>query len=194
MILKLAESIKHWSAQRLSIFGRIHAARSYIGSKLWYLATMIPPQSKSLKRLTSMIWRFLSNNKNLDVLNPSNRYYSPWPKNVLIQPSLAGGLHVQDYESQLCATLAKWIFKLIDPRHLASWKSLPFYFFDDHFPGLGSSIFLANSIITESFGTDPDRWLSLLKCLAPFRILRLSSTDRFPLHFKRIIMVQSFHF
>jgi hypothetical protein len=37
MISKLAESIKHWSAQRLSIFGRIHAARSYIGSKSWYL-------------------------------------------------------------------------------------------------------------------------------------------------------------
>jgi hypothetical protein len=33
MISKLAESIKHWSAQRLSIFGRIHAARGYIGSK-----------------------------------------------------------------------------------------------------------------------------------------------------------------
>jgi hypothetical protein len=64
MISKLAESIKHWSAQRLSIFGRIHAARSYIGCNSWYLATMIPPQSKSLKRLTSNIWRFLSNNKN----------------------------------------------------------------------------------------------------------------------------------
>jgi hypothetical protein len=67
IISKLAESIKHWSAQRLSIFGRIHVARSYIGSKSWYLATMIRPQSKSLKRLTSMIWRFLSTNKNLDV-------------------------------------------------------------------------------------------------------------------------------
>jgi hypothetical protein len=81
---------------------------------------MIPPQSRSFKRMTSMIWRFLSTNKILDVLNPSNRYYSPWPKNVLIQPSLAGGFHVQDYESQLSATLAKWIFKLIDPRYLAS--------------------------------------------------------------------------
>jgi hypothetical protein len=71
-----------------------------------------------------MIWRFLSNNKNLDALHPSNRHYSPWPKNVLIQPSLAGGLHVQDYESQLCATLAKWIFKLIDPRHLAQFLEI----------------------------------------------------------------------
>jgi hypothetical protein len=51
----------------------------------------------------------------------------------------------------LSATLAKWIFKLIDPRHLASWKSLPFYFFNDHCPGLGSSIFLAAPIITKSF-------------------------------------------
>jgi hypothetical protein len=41
MIKKLSDSIKHWTAQHLSIFGRVHAARSYIGSKSWYLATMI---------------------------------------------------------------------------------------------------------------------------------------------------------
>lgn len=33
MVKNLADSIKHWTAQRLSIFGRVHAARSYIGSK-----------------------------------------------------------------------------------------------------------------------------------------------------------------
>jgi hypothetical protein len=158
MISKLAESMKHWSCQRLSIFGRIHAARNYIGSKTWYLATVIPPKSKCLKRLSAMIWKFLFNNKNLDIQDPSNRYYAPWPKTVLIQPSLAGGLHAQDFESQLCATLAKWIFKLVDPRHLASWKSFPFHFFDELFPGQGCSIFIADPIIVRSFGADPDRW------------------------------------
>jgi hypothetical protein len=46
MISKLAESIKHWSAQRLSIFGRIHAARSYIGSKSWYRSCNYDSSSK----------------------------------------------------------------------------------------------------------------------------------------------------
>jgi hypothetical protein len=50
MISKMATSIKHWTSQNLSVFGRIHAARSYVGSKSWYLATMIPPERKCLKR------------------------------------------------------------------------------------------------------------------------------------------------
>jgi hypothetical protein len=77
MIPKMAKSIQHWTFQNLSVFGRIHAARSYVGSKSWYLATMIPPERKCLTRLTSMLWGFLQTNKNLDISSVSNRYYSP---------------------------------------------------------------------------------------------------------------------
>lgn len=163
MIEKLAKSIKHWSAQRLSVFGRVHAARSYIGSKSWYLASMIPPAPKCLKRLTSMLWRFLQRNAETDLTVVSNRYYSPWSKAFLAQPLVRGGLNVQHYELQLTATLAKWIFKLIDPRHIASWKAFPFYFFDKRFPGLGPSIFIADPIITKSFGCTDGRWFGFLR-------------------------------
>lgn len=163
MMTKLADSIKHWTAQRLSIFGRVHAARSYIGSKSWYLATMIPPAPKCLKRLTAMLWRFLQTNSSMDLAVPSNRFYSPWSKAFLAQSMVRGGLNVQDYETQLSATLAKWIFKLADPRHVASWKALPFYFFEERFPGMGLSILSADPIITKSFGNEAGRWCGFLR-------------------------------
>jgi hypothetical protein len=106
MISKMAKSIKHWTSQNLSVFGRIHAARSYVGSKSWYLATMIPLERKCLRRLTSMLWGFLQTNNNPDISSVSNRYYSSWPKQLLVQPSLEGGLNAHDYELQLTATLA----------------------------------------------------------------------------------------
>jgi hypothetical protein len=96
MIKKLSDSIKHWTAQHLSTFGRVHGARSYIGSKSWYLASTIPPSSKCLERLTSMLWRFVQTNSNLDLTKSSNRYYSPWSKAFLAQTLTQGGLNAQD--------------------------------------------------------------------------------------------------
>jgi hypothetical protein len=59
IVSKMADSIKHWTSQNLSIFGRVHAAKTYVGSKSWYLATMIFPKSKCLQKLTAMLWSFL---------------------------------------------------------------------------------------------------------------------------------------
>jgi hypothetical protein len=64
----------------------------------------------------------------------------------------------------LIATLAKWILKLIDPRHISSWNALPFHFLETHFPGFGDSIFLVDPIIIKSFDRKlNDRWLSYLQ-------------------------------
>jgi hypothetical protein len=149
----------------LSIFGRVHAARTYVGSKSSYLITMISPKCKCLTRLTAMLWSFLQTNSNKDPESSSNRHYSPWSKNLLIQPLQYGGLNAQNYEAQLTATLAKWIFKLIDPaRHVFSWKALPFHFLKTHFPDFGDAIFLVDPIIIKSFDRKQnDRWLSYLQ-------------------------------
>jgi hypothetical protein len=37
LLLKLQASIKHWVAQKLTVYGRVHAARSYIGGKRGFL-------------------------------------------------------------------------------------------------------------------------------------------------------------
>jgi hypothetical protein len=79
---KLTKSIQHWSAQNLSIYGRVHAARSYIGGQAWFLANIVPPNTKSFKRFTSMLWAFVHNNANL---GDSDRHYLPWSRQTLVQ-------------------------------------------------------------------------------------------------------------
>lgn len=158
LLMKLSSSLKHWSAQKLSIFGRIHAARSYIGGQSWFLATMVPPSAKGLKRLTAMLWAYVQNNNLLDASGSSNVHYSAWPRRTLLQKFADGGLNAQDYEIQLQATHAKWIFNLLDPRHVSSWKSLPFYFLHNMIPGLGDSIFTVDSCVVSIVDTLPPRW------------------------------------
>jgi hypothetical protein len=92
-----------------------------------------------------------------------SRYYSHWSKAFLAQTLTQGGLNAQDYEAQLTSTLAKWILKLTDPRRLASWKALSFYFFEERFPGMGLSILSADSTITKFFGTNAGRWFGFLQ-------------------------------
>jgi hypothetical protein len=122
LLLKLQDSINHWAAQNLTVYGRVHAARSYIGGKAWFLATMVPPDGKGLKRFSTMLWAFIQNNGKLQT--DSNRHYSAWSGSTLIKPFIEGGLNAQDPELQMKATHSKWIFKLLDPRHIASLEIL----------------------------------------------------------------------
>jgi hypothetical protein len=46
LLSKLSDSVKHWAAQKLSIFGRIHAARSYIGVKHGFWLQWFPKATK----------------------------------------------------------------------------------------------------------------------------------------------------
>jgi hypothetical protein len=162
LLFKLQDSIKHWAAQNLTVYGPVHAARSYIGEKAWFLATMIPPDGKGLKRFSTMLWAFIQNNGKLQA--DSNRHYSTWSRSTLIKPFIEGGLNAQEPELQMKATHSKWIFKLLDPRHIASWKSLPFHFFQTAIPGFDESIFLADPSIVESLSSSlSSRWSSYLE-------------------------------
>jgi hypothetical protein len=158
-LTKLSASISQWSAQKLSIFGRVHVAQSYLGSKAWHLATTVPLDPKALKRFAAMLWAFVQNNSSLDL--SSNRHYSAWPRQTLIQNFKTGGLNAQDFESQLLAVHAKWNFKLLDPRHVAAWKLLPFYFLRNLLPAIDDSVFLADPSITRVGRAS--RWVSYLK-------------------------------
>jgi hypothetical protein len=163
LLNNLSESIKHWSLQNLSVYGRVHAARSYIGGQAWFLATMIPLNTKGLKRLSAMLWSHVQNNKQLDIKLDSNQHYSPWSRISLCQNFSEGGLNAQNPEHFLTALHSKWIFKLLDPRHLASWKALPFYFLRNLIKGLGDSVFLTDPTILKTFPSSlPSRWHSYL--------------------------------
>jgi hypothetical protein len=162
LLLKLTDSIKHWASQKLSVFGRVHAARSYTGGKAWFLTTMVPPNQKGSKRLSALLWAYVQNNNILDPLIESNVHYSAWSRTTLVQPISAGGLNAQNYELQLKAIHARWIFKLLDPRQIASWKSLPFHFLRNVVPGLDDSIFLVDPSICSNITSLPTRWLAYL--------------------------------
>jgi hypothetical protein len=111
---------------------------AYIGGKAWFLATMVAPNQKELKLFLPCFGHtFKTNNKVLDPLIESNVHYSPWSRTSLVQKVSAGGLNAQSYEFRLKAVYTRWIFKLLAPRHVASWKSLPFHFLRDVIPGLG---------------------------------------------------------
>jgi hypothetical protein len=63
----------------------------------------------------------------------------------------------------MTAIHAKWIFELLDPRHISSWKSLPFHFLRNLVKGLGDSIFLVDpSILTYKISFSP-RWHAYLQ-------------------------------
>jgi hypothetical protein len=165
----LTKSIQHWSAQNLTVFGRVNAARSYLGGQAWFLANMVPPISASLKRFTALLWAFVQNNS---ILGDSNHHYSPWSRQTLIQKRSAGGLTAQDFEFHLSALHAKWIFKLLDTRHVASWKSLPFHFFRQSFiPGVGDSAFIMDASFSKCADQIPARWKAFLKAWFDTRVI-----------------------
>lgn len=109
-----------------------------------------------------MPWAFIQNNGILE--SESNRHYSAWSRATLFKPVLEGGLNTQDAEIQLKATHSKWIYELLDPRHIASWKSLPFYFFQKALPGFDGSILLADPSIVKTLSSSlPGRWSAYLE-------------------------------
>jgi hypothetical protein len=164
LLTKLHDSVQHWTSQNLSVYGRVHAARSYIGAKAWFLATVIPPNSEGIKRLLAMLWAYVQNNRTLVASMISNRHYSPWPRQTLIQKKSIGGLNAEDFLSHLKAIHSKWIFKLLDPRHLSSCKSLPFHFFERLVPGLAKSVFLTDpSILQSAADRLPERWYAYME-------------------------------
>jgi hypothetical protein len=84
-----------------------------------------------------------------------------WPRQTLVQSFKSGGLNAQDFEAQLTSLHAKWIFKLLNSRHVASWKLLPFHFLRNLLPALDDSIFLVDPSILRFCTTF--RWASYLQ-------------------------------
>jgi hypothetical protein len=113
------------------------------------------------KKLAALLWAYVQNNAVIEI-GESNVHYSPWPRQLLVQQVAVGGLNAQDPESFMAAIHAKWIFKLDDPRHVGSWKSLPFHFLRNAVRGLGNSIFMVDPSILNQKIALPSRWQAYL--------------------------------
>ena len=155
MLQKFYKSIKQWIPKHLSVFGRISAAKSYIASKSWYLASVVPPKSKFVAKINSLLWNFIQNDSCLNEEASTNRYFSRWSSQTLRQSKPDGGLNAQQYGFQLAAIHCKWVYTLLNPTFIASWKALAFSSLLE--TGVGSSIFIAHkSILT--LKSIPPRW------------------------------------
>jgi hypothetical protein len=75
---KLYRSIRQWIPKHLSIYGRICAAKSYIASNSWYLASVIPPKPKVVTKSKAVLWNFVQNNKCFEEEATTNHYLSRW--------------------------------------------------------------------------------------------------------------------
>jgi hypothetical protein len=147
MIQKFYRSIQQWIPKYLSVFGRVCAAKSYIASKSWYLASVIPPKPKTISKLNVVLWNEIHDNSCLKEDAPTIRYYARWSAQTLRQPLQNGGLNAQQYNFQLSALHSKWIFSLLNPAVKASWASLLL----QNLVGIGldRSIFIADkSVLT----------------------------------------------
>jgi hypothetical protein len=159
MIQKFYRSIREWIPKHLTVYGRICAAKSYIASKSWYLASVIPPQPKAISKIKAVLWNFVQNNNCLEEDATNNHYLSRWSSNTLRQTLQNGGLNAQQFDFQLAALHSKWIVQLIDPSTKASWKALPYSNLMEN--GLDNSLFIADkSVLT--LKSIPSRWKSYL--------------------------------
>lgn len=160
LVTKVHSTIKKWIPKHLSLFERVVAAKGYIASKTWYAASAVPPQERFLSRISAMLWNFVQNNKAFEEECGSNKRFSRWQQQTLLQPFQAGGINMQDYEVQLQATHASWIFKLLNPCFSQKWKVLPRYFLTQS--GLQDAIFISHPSVLKSYFPS-NRWALYLR-------------------------------
>lgn len=160
MVKKFHRAVRQWSPKYLTVYGRICAAKAYIASKSWYLASVIPPLPKVVGKINAILWNFIQNNKCLDEDAGTNHYFSRWSMQTLRQPISAGGLNAQQYDFQLAALHSKWIKLLLDPYVKASWKTFPDINLMDL--KLDRSLFICHRSVL-SLKAIPARWKSYLE-------------------------------
>ena len=108
----IAAHVCHWSAHHLSPLGRIHVAKQVLASMVYYHATFVPPDDRTLADITQMMDRFVTD----------SGVYRP-DKCSTCLPIPDGGLKMVNMGSMISALHAKVWARLLSPPPLL-WKSL----------------------------------------------------------------------
>jgi exonuclease III len=103
--------ILSWNSHSLTLTGRVNIARSYILSKIWYTLSSLPWDAPRTLALHKRIWRFIQQGKGFEPEETGIVYR--FPNNLLISPKSKGGLNAMDFTTQLKATHAYEIIKLL---------------------------------------------------------------------------------
>lgn len=87
---KLKDSLFLWNGTRLSLIERVVACKTFLLSKVWFIANFLNFTEKNIKRLNSMIFGFIWNNKSELI-----------KRNTLIMSYNEGGLEMFNIKAKL---------------------------------------------------------------------------------------------
>ena len=126
-ILKLSNKLRSWSRRKLSLSGKSFVVSSLALSGLYYTITSCPVPDWVMKKVSSLIWPFLWDNKK-DMVS----------RKTCVLPKSQGGLGFPDFPKRITAFHGQWIMRFLSDSP-AKWK-----FFLSHWltrclpPGVGN--------------------------------------------------------
>ena len=120
MMSQIRKHLLRWSANKLSLAGRIMVSNQVVLSSIWYLASCTDFSGKSLKLARAVVRNYMWSGK----LNTRARARVKWSTAVL--PIVRGGVKILDPEWQTSALLVKLLIRGMSVGY-EPWKALVRY-------------------------------------------------------------------
>ena len=136
-IEKCKNAIDIWKKRNLTLYGRLTVIKSILIPKFTYLAQSLYFPAETQKRINSLLFKYLWNDKNEKIR-----------RNILINSTLKGGLNMIHLESFTTMLQLKWVKALLSDTK-ANWKIIPKYFLNRF--GANFLIFYSNPSSLKSF-------------------------------------------
>ena len=121
-IEKLEKTLDSWKCRKLTLFGKVTVIKSLALPKLIYVASILPVPDDVIKKVNSIIFKFLWDGK--DKVR----------RTIVINSVNEGGLNMTDFESQIHALKAAWIPRLYDKDN--NLNQIPYFYFQGIVPTL----------------------------------------------------------
>ncbi|KAK3093093.1 hypothetical protein FSP39_010992 [Pinctada imbricata] len=151
-IVKIEKIITAWFKRKLTMIGKIQIINSLIISQLTHLVTVMPLPSVFLKRIESLIYKFLWDNKQEKL-----------KRKTISQKYENGGLNLIDISTHAKTMIISWVRKLFDDTD-HQWKTIPKFILNRHF-GNNLLLFKMNIDKMENFNLSLSMITSFYKTL-----------------------------
>ena len=119
VLQKFRATLSKWAQRDLSFFGRAQVLKTYVMSKLCYVAHTLTMPRVTMEQVESLMWEFLWQGSTHQVR-----------QSVCISPVGKGGLGMPYLPSKLAAFQSRCLQRLFDSVNNAAWKSLAAVFIE----------------------------------------------------------------
>ena len=113
---KLENTLNRWKDRHLTIYGKKTLLRTFAVAHIVYLAALFPLPATVIQKLTRVMFSFLWVNNHERIARET--YFLPLDR---------GGLGIPDLWTVSTAMLTKWVNKITDSKHTATWINLAHY-------------------------------------------------------------------